>query len=65
MGRYLWLEDAPPAEYIRLFFCREVYHCTPSQFMQEDPLKILEDLTMIDIEAKVREREEELRNQSD
>lgn len=43
---------APPPEYVILFLCRNVYHCTPSQLRKENPVEILAHLTCIEWESK-------------
>jgi hypothetical protein len=43
-------------EYIRLVMCRDVYHCTPTE-LEAVPWRVIqEDLVMMQIERKVRER---------
>ncbi len=46
---------ALPAEYLELYLCREIYHCTPVQLAEVPLPKILAHLTCLDVEAKVRE----------
>jgi hypothetical protein len=50
----LWIDAPPPAEYVRLVLCRDVYHCPPTA-LDDVPLRvILEDLAMISAERDVR-----------
>ncbi len=50
----LWLGDELPAEYVDLYLCRDVYHCTPSQLAAEDAVEIQKHLAMLAAEAQVR-----------
>jgi hypothetical protein len=49
-----------PLEYLQLFLCRDVYHCTPPQ-LDEVPLpRILQDLTVLNIEAEMHKAKADL-----
>jgi hypothetical protein len=50
---YLWTGKPAPWKYIRLQLCRDVYHCDPVTFKKIPMVDILEDLEMLDAEAKV------------
>jgi hypothetical protein len=43
-----------PLEYLELFLCRDVYHCTPVELSKVPLPKILTHLTVLDIEAKMQ-----------
>jgi hypothetical protein len=46
-------DNPPPAEYIELVLCRDVYHCPPAQL---PPLPVcLRALALIGVENKVRQ----------
>ena len=47
------LTDAPaPWPLTRLRLCRDVYHCTPGQLARERLTDILQDLAVMDMEAR-------------
>lgn len=53
--RFLWTgSGTPPGEYTILQLCRDVYHCTPSQLMQEDANQIDMHLLLMSIESEVQ-----------
>jgi len=53
MFAHLWTGKTAPWEYVELRLCREL-HCTPSALRQERAADILNILTMLDVEARVR-----------
>jgi hypothetical protein len=54
LAAHLWTDEPPPPQYIRLIFCRDVYHCTPDM-LGKLPVKILiEDMAMLNIENQVK-----------
>jgi len=56
VAAHLWTKQPPPWEYVELYLCRDVYHCTPSQLRKELASDIYAHLAMIDMENKVAER---------
>ena len=46
-----------PAEYLVLYLCRDIFHCTPSELKAQDPAEIMKILTCLEAEAQVRETE--------
>ena len=53
----LWVGQEPPAEYVDLCMCRDVYHCTPAELARQDAVTIACHLAMIAAEARVRQEE--------
>ena len=53
---HLWTKSKAPLQYIRLFLCRDVYHCTPADLAQVPWRVIAEDLAMIEVEREVSRR---------
>lgn len=43
-----------PEEYVDLYLCREVYHCTPSQLDLEDGATVQKHLALIGAENYVK-----------
>ena len=55
LAAHLWTGGGqPPAEYVTLVLCRDVYHCPPSLLRRERLVDILAHLTCLGIEADVR-----------
>jgi hypothetical protein len=50
-----------PDEYVRLVFCRDVYHCPPSVFYEQPWRWIVEDMEMMAEEANVQKAKATLR----
>lgn len=44
-----------PHEYLELVLCRDVYHCDPVTLNRVPLTKILNHLTCLDVEGKVKE----------
>lgn len=53
MAAHLWTGSPPPAAYVRLVLCRDVYHCTPLALEQIPLTVILQDLACLEAEAHV------------
>jgi hypothetical protein len=51
MAAHLWARHPPPMEYIELLFCRDIYHCTPSELRKERLADILLHLSLIESET--------------
>jgi hypothetical protein len=45
-----------PPEMVKLWLCRDVYHCTPSQLRREKLSDILVDLTVIGEQNRIAKR---------
>ena len=54
----LWTNGPPPAEYVELMLCRDVYHCTPSVLRAEAAEDVFATLACLEAENYVRERRE-------
>lgn len=54
----LWVQGAPPPDYVDLLLCRDVFHCRPSELAQEDADDILRALACLSAEAYIRAAEE-------
>jgi len=58
---YLWTGSGrPPAEYLTLILCRDVYHCTPVVLRTVPLADVLPHLECLSIEGRVRKQEEKL-----
>lgn len=53
VAAHLWTGSPPPAAYVRLVLCRDVYHCTPVALEQVPLPVILQDLACLEVEAQV------------
>ena len=54
----MWLKTGqPPAEYVSLVLCRDVYHCTPVALREVPLVDILPHLTCLGVEGRVRAKE--------
>lgn len=51
-----------PLEYMELYLCREVYHCTPVELDKVPLPRILTHLTVLDIEAKMQKAKAEMKS---
>ena len=47
-----------PDEYLELFLCRDVYHCTPGELDAQDYKTVTEHLACIAAESMVKEARE-------
>lgn len=45
-----------PPEYLSLYLCRDVYHCTPAELLAQDPRTILIHLTCLSVESDSRNK---------
>ncbi len=48
----------PPAEYVELYLCRDVYHCTPSALAEQDYQVVMAHMACIAAENMVRDARE-------
>jgi hypothetical protein len=46
-----------PTEFLMLYLCRDVFHCTPSELRKQDPADVLAVITCLEADAEVREQE--------
>ena len=52
VAAYLMGGGDPPPEYIDLFLCRDVFHCTPSELYDEDASVVQTFLDVLDAEGQ-------------
>lgn len=43
-----------PSEFVILYLCKDVYHCMPSQLDDEDGVRILQHLDMLNIQERAK-----------
>jgi hypothetical protein len=61
LAAYLWAgRGQPPAEYVSVVLCRDVYHCTPVELRRVPLADILAHLTVLDWEGRVRKKNRQL-----
>lgn len=53
MAAALWVDEAPPPEYVDFVLMRDVFHCLPSELAAQDADAILEVLACLGAEAMV------------
>lgn len=51
---HLWTDGPCPPEYLEYLFCRHIWHCTPAEFRQQDPVALLQHLTCMQVEDELR-----------
>lgn len=55
LARFLWMgRGQPPAEYVDLILCRDVYHCTATALDEQDATRVAGHLACLGIEGQVQ-----------